>query len=166
MLNVVVGLVLLVSSFLSVEDFAEKYEIKPTSVYVFRLNNDVPDGVFVKESRYGLMVDENYFIKRDEFRKSVWLASHDMFHYFTEHIAESDLAYLLNKVDESVSINTWVSFLSTNLFRMDDSSILSFKISDNGWKFFRYVRWLIRAVFIKNGVPSNKRDLSIVLDNR
>jgi len=125
----------------------------------------LPISVFKEGLKRGQrLINEEFFIRRREFKKKVWLESHDMYYFLTKHNTRLDLARLLHKVDVSITVETWNSFLAVTLFLLQRDDVMSYNVNGLMWKFYRYARWLIRALFIKVEVPPNKRDLSILLD--
>ena len=82
-------------------------------------------------------------IRRQEFRKKVWLRSHDYYYKLSETLNDSMIAEILMEYAGG-SKQGWVVFMSDGLFSLavDDMSILDYKISNNMWKFFRFSKVL------------------------
>jgi hypothetical protein len=162
-----VGLVLLVSKFISVIDFIEKYDLNISSIYVQKGKKIIPESVFKKISERKLLVDESFFTRRLDFRRRLWLESHNNYFFLTKHITAWKLAKILNRVDSSLSVDSWNVFMSSRLFATLPTSITSFRTTEVLYKFYRYTRWIIRGLFIKYGryVPDRKKIIARVLDN-
>jgi len=158
------ALAVLVSKFVPIDDFIENYDTNLNALYQNKHIGIIPSFVFITFKRGETFIDEEFFIRRVEFRNRVWLESHDMYFFLTKHNSRVYIAELLHKIDDSVSIDTWNSFLHTALFRSPKDSILFYQVRGLAMKFYRYARWLIRALFIKTRVPLAKRDINIILD--
>lgn len=153
------------TSMLRVDDFAYRYEVSVSNVYVKKSEGLIAPYAFSKNSGGSVYVNEDFFLRRKEFKKKVWLQSHDMYYFLTKHLSDTAVSKLLNKIDNSISYESWNTFLATALFSNSITSILSYQVNDLAWKFYRYARWLIRAIFIKAGIPPKNRDIAIILDN-
>jgi len=158
------GLVLPVSKFILLEEFIEKHDVNLNVLYVNKGKNFYPDAVFLKQAKRKMLIDENFFIKRCVFKKKVWNESHDFYFFLTRHISNLQLARLLYKIDKKHSVHSWNNFLAVTLFGLRREDILSYKVEGLTMKFYRYSRWLIRALFVKVGIPLEKRDIKVLLN--
>ncbi len=149
-------------SFIKIATFADKYDLTIDNVYVQK--SKVSPLAFRKSARDRTQVDETHFLRRKNFKKKVWLESHDMYYFLARHLTDVDISRLLVSVDPSVNVTTWNIFLNRTLFMTDESSIMHMKVYGLSWKFYRYARWLVRAIFKKAGVRVENRDIKVLLD--
>jgi len=152
------------SALLKIETFSKKYDVSIANVYVQKAEGKIAPSVFTMHNKGCMFINEDYFLRREEFKKKVWLESHDMYYFLTLHSRDADLVRWLCKIDDTVEFHTWQMFISRNLFMPSYSSILSCRVEGLAWKFYRFARWLIRAIFIKSGVRLENRDIKVLLD--
>ncbi len=143
--------------------FCEKYDLKPTNLYVFKSDGKLPAHIFYKplNSKH-MYIDENYFIRRKNFKKRVKRYNEDVYYYLTQYLSILQIVELICKLypiePSSVQI-----LLYERLFMVDRSSILSTKISKAEWVLFKYGHLLERNL---SKVVGRKVTLSKILDKR
>ena len=152
------------SKWVRVLEFADKYDTHTDNIYVKKHNRALPSFIF-KKDRVGLLIDEEFFVRRIKFRKKIWLKSHDNYYFITKNIPYSCLSRYLHIINPSVSIDSWNTFLAGDLFTVPPSSVTRFKVSDMLYKFYRYSRWIIQMAFRKLKIPVKNRDIDVILDN-
>ena len=82
-----------------------------------------------------------------------------------EYIRHDSKARVLSKASH-IGESSWASFMSDNLFRMDDRSIVSYEVSERLWLFLRLTRWLVQRIFKKVGTSKERRDLNKIWDKK
>ena len=151
------------TNFISVELFSRKYGVTTDNIYVYKNNHKYKNNGIKQLSSGKLLVDELYFIRRREFRYKIRMMAQENYYFLTSSIIPYQLSKLLS-IYTGTSIQSWVTFISTELFVVDDTSILYIKSFKKLWHFFRLTRALIRAIFKIVGVPVNKRDYNKMYD--
>ena len=161
------GLVLLVNKWIKAIDFAEKHGFSVAIIYTDKHNGKIPESAFSINNDGHYLIDENFFIRRLDFRRRLWLESHDNFYFLTKYISPWELAKILNRVDPSYSVDSWNVFMASRLFATLPTSVTIFKTPTSLYNFYRYTRWIIRGLFIKYGryVSDRKKIVASVLDN-
>ena len=146
---------------MSINDFSDKYKVSAGAIYVGKHNGSLSSNAF-KAQYNSLFVDEEYFIRRERFKRKVWLESHDMFYFLTKHLSILEVASMLSEFSGKKS--NWSSWMNGPLFQIDDTSIINCKVNSKAWEFYRIARWIIRRLFVKARVPVSKRDITILLE--
>ena len=95
-------------------------------------------------------IDEDFFIKRQEFRKKVWLQSHDYYYMLSYFLRDYTMAKILSRYT-GIKQTSWSSFLNKDLFSLAwlDGSILNYKIPMKQWAFFRVTSFLVKGLIRK-----------------
>ncbi len=149
--------------FIPVELFSKRYGVTIDSVYNYKNNSKHKNNGIKKLENGGLFVDENYFLRRQNFRTKIKMMAQENYYFLTSSISSYQLAKLLSKYSGE-SVQGWVNFIWITLFAVDDNSIIYLKSFKKLWQFFRLTRALIRAVFKIVEVPVNKRDYNKMYD--
>ena len=131
------------TSLLSAVAFSEKYKMSVNMVHMAYYYNNPQ----IKRIDGKLYVDEKALLRRVEFRKRIWNKAHDNYYAITEYISDSQLYNFLSRMFGD-SKRGWIQFLAYDLFSMAniEKSILSYKINNKLWVFYRFTTALIRMV--------------------
>jgi hypothetical protein len=123
--------------------FAEVYEYGNAQIYVELANGHQ----FVHRTDDGIFVDDKALIRRREFHKRVWLEAHDNYYKITEYINENRLGKLLRRHLGGCK-SSWGVFMNMPLFSpaFQDTGLLSYKVPEKLWSFWRFTTVLIRAL--------------------
>ena len=129
---------------LSASTFEDKYELPNSTVAQFKHSHGM---VGMQKIGNTLYVDEKYFIRREEFRKKVWLQCHENYYAITEHIKDANLAYILARYTGR-SQDTWHTYMNQGLFSLAgfDGTIFHYKVPYKQWEFWRITTFLIRRI--------------------
>lgn len=152
------------SKFVKINDFLEKYDLEIYTINVKKKQGVLPDYIFRESSNNKMLIDENYFTKRNKFKVKTINNCHDIFFFITKHFNNRDLARGLHAIDNEISVDSWQFFLQVSLFSFQSDSIFNCKLSGMMWKFYRYSRWIIRGAFVLANVKPEHRDVSVLLD--
>ena len=148
--------------YIPVELFSKRYGVTIDSVYAYKHNSKHKNnGIKMDNGR--LFVDENYFVRRKEFKIKIRMLAQENYYFITASIPAYQLAEFLSKHTRS-SVQSWVMFMSKDLFRVENPSILYINSFTKLWQFFRVTRALIRAAFKTVGIPKNERDYNKLYD--
>ena len=138
---------------LSVTRFASKYNLETQQVYMFRRLHTAEAKICFRgdNSHKSVQVNEDYFIKRREFRKRLKHNSQELYYYITLDFSDWCLSKYLNEVYPESSIQVWNMFIKHQLFYMnDEASMMDTRISLNMLKFYRAVRWYALKIYRPN----------------
>ena len=138
-------------------DFCEKYGVDNNTFYV---------SIFKKASKpmsTKHSIDENFFIRRKEFSKRVWLQCHENYYFLSRHLKDYELSKILSIFTSN--IQSWSTFISTNMFTtIDERGIFDYKVKPKMWQFFRLTTAIIRKIFKIARVKRENRDLSVLIE--
>jgi hypothetical protein len=151
--------------FISSSNFIAKYELHKNSINVYKSIGNINPRAFKKIEKENF-VDEKYFLRRVEFKKKVWLQSHDFYFWLSKHFIDNHIARLfaiMDGDDSDRAVNVWNMFLYKTLFYRVEGSILSYYISPTFWKFWRYARWIFNHFHKIRGVSFKNRDIERLL---
>ena len=152
------------SNFIPAELFSKRYGVPIGSIYSYKHYHKNHKNCGIKQLNSGkLLVDEVYFLRRDEFKKKIKLAAQENYYFLTCSITSLSLAKILSRYS-SRSYYSWSVFMSVELFIANHNSIIFMRDFQKLWEFFRLTRALIRAIFKTVGVPINKRDYNTMYD--
>ena len=133
-------------NWVSVVEFCREYDIDDYSFRVL-LGKDkkLTFGKYVKQLNGKNYINLKPLIRRQEFRKRIWLTNHDNYFILTENMRDYDLALILARYTGKTRAN-WAQFLSYRLFSLAfiEKSILDYKVPDNMWEFYRATTLIIR----------------------
>jgi len=151
--------------FISYREFESIYGEKALNAIQCKKSvGNIPSCAFASNGKKFKLIDVNFFLKRQDFVRKVWLNSHDNYYFLTRYISTNELCFLLNKIDGSISKGVWNSFIHNNLFLNGGQGLSDYRIKRIRWAFYRYSRWLIRGLFILANVKPQHRDISVLLD--
>lgn len=146
-----------------VKTFCDKYNLNPSLLYVEVNNGTINKSVFFKPLNAKVNhIHESHFVRRKEFKKMVNLYNQDLYYYLSEHFSIPKIAKAVNEftgIDES----RITLLLYERLFAVDRSSILSTRVSDSEWAFFKYGKQVERDLSRFKG---EKVFISDILDKR
>ena len=125
--------------------FCVKYDITESNIAV--TISKYPDSsiskAMINRGRGRKCIDEKYLTRRYEFRRRIWLKSHELYYLFMEHISERKLSIYLAKVYEN-KIQDWIQFFQQRLFSLSSvESMLNTNINIFLWKFYRFATHFI-----------------------
>jgi len=165
---------------LLIPDFNEKYGLGDDYIATLKSTGGIPKSI-ISGSRGNYYIEENYFVKRKEFKRKVNLFNQDMYYYVTEHYLESEYAEAVSEYTgcSKTSIITW---LARGLFSPDKTTLLNYKIPNSEWNLFKFNRMMIQrlskytrkingkpsknAFLVKNGTKNKIADVGYLLDRR
>jgi len=133
------------SSLLSAVGFAERYDLHKDCVYV-AYNHKNKHIIKIGNSLY---VNETALIKRREFYNRVWNKAHENYYLITEYITDAQLYQFLGRaLVDCGTAASWMQFIKYDLFSIafKDKSLLSYKIKEKVWIFFRATTFIIRRL--------------------
>ena len=144
--------------YIKLTTFSELHGVSMCNLYTSKSTNYIPSFVFK-----GQYIDENFYARRQRFKKRVWLKNHDMYFFLSMHLEPGQIAEIL-AVTTDRDKKCWSSYLSFKLFSRNEKSILSYKVDEMDWLFHRVIKAFIRRLFIKVKVAPKNRHLEILLD--
>jgi len=126
--------------YIHVVDFCKEFNYPRNAIYI-KFAEKHP---LVHKNGNNIYVDYNGIIKRHEFRKKVWLQSHDAYFELMEHFgSENKFAIWLAKYSD-FSKGSWVTFLAIDLFAEMNDDMFGYKIPKRLWFFWRATRIVLR----------------------
>lgn len=142
--------------------FNERYELCDSAVYN-AITAGVPKSVLSKvEAKGSLTVDEQFFIRRVDFKNKVVEFCQDYYYYLTEFFPASNIAKECVKYTGCSTVSSMSVFMHEDLFKTKDSGILNYKIWMQLWNLFRYFRAIDRVLKRRN----RNFNVSNILDRR
>ena len=104
--------------------------------------------------------DDKAMERRLRFKKKIWLKSHDYYYDLITYFKNDNryAAYLAEKT--GYATGSWGDFIRSVLFCVQSDSVLSYKITDRLWLFYRLSRELVRKR--NRNLPEG---VSVSLDN-
>ena len=130
-------------NFMTVKEFSLKHGVVRNHLCVIK--DKIPSGVVVKGDVYHL-VNESYFVRRDDFSRLVRNESQENFYELTEYLSGSAVARLIMALGGKRRFQDYVQFFSDYLFKNKDTSVLSNDVPDGLWDFWKHSRWLVKIV--------------------
>ena len=127
------------------------YQGDIASIYVMKGKKPLS---WVKPAKIGFYINLGYLQRAKAFRKRVWLESHIFYFYLAEQYEDKEIIKLINylttgKYDYSYA---WYDFINKKLFsRIDDKSMIDYKVNKNLWTFWRRMRHLFISNYAING---------------
>lgn len=119
------------------EEFNKKYNLSDAHIHVRILEGAIPRSVLTSQQYGYLKVNENYFIRRIEFRSRVKNYIQDMYFLLTEVASDIKLGKVFGVSNTYFSQSIWNRY---------DGTILNYKINGSDWKVFRKMRKLHRKI--------------------
>ncbi len=142
-----------------IEDFCDKYGVTTDAVFVKRYNRDIPNEAFQKVSRNRLLIDEEWFIRRWQFKEKMFLANQDLYFFFTEHFSDAQFAHMLKRKYGTPVASMKDHFYKTLFKPVNDTGIAT-GIGKFTFIIYKYYRAIDRELK-KNGLS-----IELVLDRR
>ena len=146
-------------NWIKISEFSEIHCSSIESLYMMKYSGSIPSYAFKNIGRKVTMIDENYFIRREEFKMKTINIMQEYYYYLIRYYSEYQIAKMLNRIDESQSVASWASFLCSGLFALTTNSIVNTKIPPKKWDFFRFTTWIIRAAMKERGIKMSEFDL-------
>lgn len=126
--------------YIDAPSFCEEHDYPQNAIYV-KFAEKHP---LIHKSSGRIYVDYNGIVKRHEFRKKVWLESHDAYWEFLEYFgSENKFATWLAKYSEFTR-GSWVVFLATDLFAEANDDLFGYKVPKRLWFFWRATKMVLR----------------------
>lgn len=151
--------------FIPITAFADLHNIRHNHLEVAKSIGRLP-ACSLKMDGYKAYIDKNFYERRNDFRRKVLAESHEIYYFLREFYSEFKIASMIAEIDNTYAKESWYVFLNGRLFGVDDSSAVVFKISGMLWNFYRYGRWLVQAIFIKEKTPKELRNITKILDKK
>lgn len=127
---------------MTVEDFADKYGISRSAIFVAINNGSVPKSVMYRPMNSKVLhVNEEWFTRRLEFRRRVYTFIQDMYYFHYSEYSDGFTAKQLGCTQ---------TFLMYDLWSLTHSSIMRFKVPPVAWKAFRKARIPYRVIYKRN----------------
>lgn len=123
---------------MTVNEFSAKYGICVSAIHVAIGNGSIPRDVLSKNKYDVLEVDENWFIRRIEFRNKVKLYIQDMYFMVSDVVRNHTR---MGKIFGVAHV-----YWNSHLWQTYTGSILTCKINGSDWKVFRKMRGLERKI--------------------
>jgi len=141
--------------------FCEVYKTSEHNLYSTRKSYGLPKWVISKGR-----VNTEYFLRRHRFKARIIDEAHLLYYYLNKYFTDRTLAYLLTKCTDK-KIGLWTSFISCDLFALDNGSITKYKVKSSLWLFYRKARALVRYCFGKFGLKYSPEKLEkLILNNK
>ena len=138
---------------MKIDEFARKYGLTAADVHVRINQGNIPRHTVTTTSRRRATIDEDFFIRRNKFREEVRLYIQDMYFLFSRVVTNSRLAEL---------VGVSVPYFTNTLWAVNESKILSYKINESDWKFYRFCKKVEGRIRRRWGITF---DISEILDN-
>ena len=122
---------------MQLEEFNKKYGLIDSHIFVRIGEGAIPRSVLKQQNRGYLLVDENFFIRRLEFRNKVKNYIQDMYFLLTEVASDIKLGKVFGVANTYFTQSIWNRY---------DTTILNYKINGSDWKVFRKMRKLHRKI--------------------
>ena len=133
------------------EEFNSKYGLVDSHIFVSIGSGRIPKSVLYKPFNDYYHIDEDFFLRRIEFRNKVKNYIQDMYFLLTEVASDSKLSRVFGIVN---------TYFSQGLWNRYDNSVINYRINGTDWKFYRKLRRLHRRIE-RLGV---KFDIAEILD--
>ena len=151
-------------------DFVDKYGLSIDYLYVYIRTHKKERLESTKKIDGDLYIDENYFKRRKDFKTSVVNDIHAYYYLFEEYFSDTNIAKALHAISGKSTYRSINHFLQQG-FRLDESSILNYKVPSLTWIVWRSFRYLMMEVLRFNGlkIPKGKRlidGVERILDKR
>lgn len=148
-----------IKKWIKITEFCEKYDVSICSVYTRKSTGDIPKDVFKKLNKKYNFIDEEYFTRREDFKRRVDKKISEYYYYLIRYFNEIEIGRMLYEIDNTQKVSTWSSFFSFGMFAYSEDSILCTKIPQKRWAFYRYSTWIIRAAMKERGVKMREFDI-------
>ena len=123
---------------IKVTEFSELYGNSLECIYAMKCTGSIPAHAFKRISPKVMLIDENYFIRREDFKIKTTNTMQEYYYYLVRYYSELQISKMLNNIDKSQSVASWSTFLSGGLFALTRDSITTTKISPKKWDFYRF----------------------------
>ena len=126
---------------LTVDEFVEIYNDTFETVHSANYNHNP----FIHKKGRKLYIDDKALLRRRNFMRRVWMEAHENYYILAEHKSDSDMSRILSRFTDR-SMHTWNSFQQKSLFSLTpfDKSLLSYKVNDMLYEYWRITRAIIR----------------------
>jgi len=138
-------------------DFEKRYDLSKGTANGIKFRKTAVPAFYMKNRR--VLVDENWFLKRANFRHSIIQKAQEQFFALIKNYRTFTVAKLLFYAYPNHTLRSWNTFLRDGLFRINNYKITNFRISIMMWRFFRLSRAIINNEFRANGILLKDRDL-------
>ena len=131
---------------MSIDKCTHKYNLKKGTLYVRRSSGSLPAHIFKSAKGCNTLIDEHYIHRRVEFRKKILKTIQDVYYELSELMSDYEISRRLNKIDGSISKESWSNFIYRDMFRNRVPNRLVLGIYKKEWKFFKYSKLILREV--------------------
>lgn len=119
----------------------ETFGVTPSNFYARWSEGSLP--LHTKNVINGrIFIDENYFIKRKNFKINKLVMAQEMLNYVLLYMNSSQVARYLTTKYSIHSETAWTTFMSGYLYRRVSDRFLDYKVSRMQWRFIKAIRWL------------------------
>ena len=116
---------------LTIDEFNQKYNLNRAHLHVAINNGTIPKEVITKVKHNYASIDEEFFVRRNNFKRKVIKYNQDMYFLLSTICSDAMIAKMIGVSHPFVTYNMW---------QLDDSSIVSYRVNGSHWKAFRFFR--------------------------
>ena len=150
--------------YLRVNEFADKYHVSVDNIYTQKHSGKLPESIFIKYTYNTMFIEESFFLRRQAFKKKIWLKAHDNYYFLERHLNVWQMALMMEKASKIGSQKSWNTWIKNFLFLIQEGGILHYKIQEKLWLFYRVTRTVINRLFRYCKIKPQKRQLSVLID--
>jgi len=144
---------------LKIADFEDMYGIDVNSLRVQIRNGKLPKSLFIKRG----YVDDDWFLRRIEFRKRVINYIHDCYYFLNAFFNDDKIAKIIYKgTNKKFTLGTIKNFIYVDMFMIKSDRITNYKLTIREWEVFKFCRKI--ELLIKRYYP--KFNFNDILDKR
>ena len=148
--------------YITVSEFDFKYNLHRGHLWNMISSGSIPRSIIKDRADDVALVDENFFIRRLDFRAKIWNENHLMYFFLTKAMTQSAVARILAKVSGN-SVPSWNNWMNCNMSVPLEFGICDYKIRDMHWKFNRIAKAVINKAFRLKHIAKDKRDLEVLI---
>jgi len=126
-----------------IDDFCDKYDISSDCIHIAKHHKKIPARVFSKFDGKRNAIDENYFVKRVEYKKKVQNFNQDFYYLLIESTTETEMAKEIKKMGGG-SHRGSISYFQYALWIGSTKSILFQNVTELDIKFYKMGRRFMR----------------------
>ena len=130
------------SNWITYREFADKYDTSIENITGYSFRGSIPTHVTKKLPNGRLVIDEDFFIRRNEFKTNLVESNIQKLYQLLEGTNENRLAIELAE-DMKSTYRSLVVWFNGDFFKLDNTSILHYKVTSLHWKFYRLKRRLL-----------------------
>ena len=145
-----------------IADFAEKYDVTKENIWCCKSLGVLPAHIFTKVSKSSKHIDENYFVKRIEYRKKVQMFNHDIYYLLREYYSECQIIEAVATYYNGASGGI-TGYVTNSMWACHTRSVITNSVSAREIVFYKFGKRLIRRL---NKMTGHKIDVAEILDRR